>query len=52
MTDEIIRKVSLVLASHYKKDIYGCVCGWRELGESLMKHQAEMLREAGLLKED
>lgn len=30
----------------------GCLCGWAELGKSHPGHQVEVLRKAGLLRED
>jgi hypothetical protein len=44
-------EVELVLVAH-QRHRGGCLCGWNELGKSLPGHQAAMLREAGLLRED
>lgn len=39
----------MILVAHQRYSIEGCLCGWSELGKSHAKHQATMLREAGLL---
>lgn len=39
----------MILVAHQRLDIKSCLCGWSELGKSHAKHQATMLREAGLL---
>lgn len=41
----------LILIAH-QRHRGGCLCGWSELGKSLPGHQAAMLREAGLLRDD
>lgn len=46
-------QVEAILTMHQRMDNGGpCICGWNELGKSHSGHQAHMLREAGLLKED
>jgi hypothetical protein len=40
-----------VLIAHQRRDAGSCLCGWAELGRSHAAHQADALREAGLLAE-
>jgi len=46
-----LQDAELILIAH-QRHRGGCLCGWAELGKSLPGHQAAMLREAGLLRED
>ena len=46
-----MQDAELILIAH-QRHRGGCLCGWSELGKSLPGHQAAMLREAGLLRED
>lgn len=50
--DGIAAEAMLILVAHQRYDITGCLCGWAELGKSHAAHQAAMLAEAGLLRED
>jgi hypothetical protein len=40
-----------VLVVHQRRNASSCLCGWAELGRSHANHQADALREAGLLVE-
>lgn len=40
-----------ILVAHQRHTIRSCLCGWGELGRSHARHQVEMLRAAGLLKD-
>lgn len=48
--DQAIDKAAeMVLVTHQRRDISGCLCGWSELGKSHARHQVTKLREASLL---
>lgn len=51
MERRVVTDAELILVAH-QRHRGGCLCGWSELGKSLPGHQAAMLREAGLLRED
>lgn len=42
-------RAEAILISHQRRDAGSCLCGWSELGKSHAGHQADKLREAGLL---
>jgi hypothetical protein len=45
------RRAEAILIAHQRRDVGSCLCGWAELGKSHGGHQAEKLREAGLIEE-
>lgn len=47
-----MQDAQLILVAHQRRDISSCLCGWAELGKSHARHQAAMLREAGLLRDE
>jgi hypothetical protein len=49
---DVLKRATDVLVEHQRYDIGSCLCGWNPLGASHAMHQAEKLREAGLLKEE
>ena len=51
--DETVSAIAeAVLVAHQRYDIWGCLCGWSELGKSHAAHQVKMLAEAGALAAD
>lgn len=47
-----LQAAEYVLVVHQRATIEACLCGWSELGKSFARHQAIMLREAGLLPDE
>jgi hypothetical protein len=45
------KQAEALLTVHQRRDTGTCLCGWDKLGASFAGHQADVLREAGLLKE-
>lgn len=45
-------RAEAILITHQRRDVGSCLCGWAEFGKSHAGHQADALREAGLLIQD
>ena len=52
MTDPTYRRLaSAVLVAHQRRDSASCLCGWDALGKSHAEHVAQVLDEAGALRD-
>jgi hypothetical protein len=45
------RLAAAVLVAHQQREDSSCLCGWRELGRSYADHVAQVLSDAGALRE-